>query len=129
MFVNFHNSSLVTAAVTVVWCTEDGHNIMLLTPAVALRYRLKVNMSIVRYIHDKLVSPRNERQAVVVVKRAGNVLSESIPSATWRNTPAHAIVGIGPQEVTHRAFVRDFLVAVKRANMVERVNGRRKATM
>lgn len=38
--IQFHNGCLVTAAVAVVRCAEDGHNIALMAPVIALHYQL-----------------------------------------------------------------------------------------
>jgi hypothetical protein len=50
-------------------------------------------------------------------------LSEGITSTTRRNTPATPIIWIRPQKITHWTFVRNFLDAVKVADVVEGLNG------
>lgn len=90
--------SLVSAAVTVVWCREDGDNVALVAPVVA--------------IHDKLMSTGDERQAVVVVEGLADVLAKGVASATRGNAPSAAVVGVGPEQIAHRALVRHLLNAV-----------------
>ena len=52
--VELHDGGLVAAAVAVVWRAEDGHDVLLVRPVVAL--------------HHQLVRARHERQVVVVVE-------------------------------------------------------------
>ena len=82
------------------------------------------------HLHDKLVSARNQRQAVVVVELLRDVLAERVPvqhpnvsnsqvqllkcvlpSATRRDAPSRAVIGVRPQQVAHRALVRHLLRA------------------
>lgn len=82
MFVDLHDGGLVAAAVAVVGRAEDGDHVLLVRPVVAL--------------HDQLVGPRHERQAVVVVELLGDVLPECVSCTTWVDSPATALIGVGP---------------------------------
>lgn len=55
VLINFHDGSLVSAPIAVVGRAEDGNNIAILTPVVAL--------------HDQLMSSRDQGQAIVVIER------------------------------------------------------------
>lgn len=72
--------------------------------------------------HDELMSPRDERQAVVVIERLRDVLAKCVASATGRYTPPTAVVRIRPEEITHRSFMRNLLHPVDRPDMVESIN-------
>lgn len=37
--IEFHNGSLVAASIAIVWCTKDGHNILVMRPIVSLESR------------------------------------------------------------------------------------------
>lgn len=71
----------------------------------------------------------NKGQAVVVVEGLGNILAKGVAGATGRDTPAAAIVGVGPQQVAHGALVWHLLDPVERPNVVERVDAGREASV
>lgn len=54
MLVHFHNCRLISAAITVIWCTEYRHNVLVMAPIVPL--------------HHQLMCPRNQRQSVGVIE-------------------------------------------------------------
>jgi hypothetical protein len=64
-----------------------------------------------------------------VVEGLGNVLPERVAGASRGDTPAAAVVWVGPEQVAHRSLMRDLLVAVYRADVVERIDGGREAAM
>ena len=107
LFVNFHHPSLVSASIAVVGSTEDGDNGLLVGPVVA--------------IHNQLMGARNQLQVVRVVKVLRDVLSESEASASWRDAPTVPIVGIGPEQVAHRAFVRHLNLPVDLPYLIKSV--------
>lgn len=67
VLIHLHDGSLVTAAIAVVWCREDGHDAAVVRPLVAL--------------HHELMCARNEIQLVCVVKLLCHVLTERVPRA------------------------------------------------
>jgi hypothetical protein len=79
------------------------------------------------YIHDKLVCPRDQREAVAVVEHLGYIAAEGVPGAPRGYAPALAVVGVRPEEVAHRALVRDLLHSVQLSDVVQRVDGRGEA--
>lgn len=68
VLVDFHDSSLVAAAIAIVGCTEDCDYMFLVTPVVAL--------------HHQLMCTRHQREAVVVVELLGNILPKSVSSSS-----------------------------------------------
>ncbi len=72
---------------------------------------------------------RNECQSVIVIKRLRDILPEGVPCPSRRNAPSAAIVRVGPQEVTHRSFMRDLLHTVNGTDMIEGVDGGRKTSV
>lgn len=54
VLIDLKDRSLVSAPVTIVWCTKDGHYIPIVAPAVAL--------------HHKLVGTGDEGEVVAVVE-------------------------------------------------------------
>jgi hypothetical protein len=87
---------------------EDGHNVPILRPVVPL--------------HDQLMSSRYQRQPVVVVERLGDVLTKRVPSSSRGDPPSASVVGVGPEEIAHGAFVRHLLYAIERSNVIQRVD-------
>ena len=59
----------------------------------------------------------------------GDVLAEGVAGTAGRDTPAASVVGIGPEEVAHGAFVGDFDHAIDSFDLVERVQAGGKATV
>lgn len=133
VLVNLHDRRLVTTPVAVIgsWETwlasfidahsrrghtgEDGDHISVLRPAEAL--------------HDELVRASNQGQAVVVVEGLGDILAKGVAGTTGGDSPAAAVVGVGPEQVAHWALVGNLLNPVQSADVVERVDARRKAAV
>jgi len=80
LFVDLHYSSLVTAAITVVWCGEYCDNLLLVAPIVSC--------------HDKLMCSGYRLKAIFLYKLIRDVLSEGVAGATWGDTPPRSIVRI-----------------------------------
>lgn len=57
-----------------------------------------------------------------MVEAFDNVGAEEETSTTGRETPAVDFVGVGPEKITHGAFMRDFLFAVKEPDFVDCVD-------
>ena len=71
----------------------------------------------------------DEGEVVAVVEMLDNVGAEEKASAPRRESPAVDLVGVGPEEVAHCAFVRDFLLAVDESDFVDRVDEGREAAV
>jgi len=115
MFVDFHDRRLVTASVAVVGCREDGNNISVLRPIIAL--------------HHELMSTCNKRETVVMVERLRDVLAEGVASTTGRDSPAAAVIGVGPEQVTHGTLVGHLLDSVERSDVVKGIDTRGQAAV
>lgn len=109
MLINLHDRCLVTASVAVVWRREDGDNIAVLGPIVTL--------------HHQLMSSSHQCQAVVVVERFRDILSERVSSSSWGYSPPAAIIWIRPEKIAHWTLVWDLLDAVKSSDVVQGVDG------
>jgi hypothetical protein len=72
---------------------------------------------------------RHEGQAVIVIKSLGDVLAKGVAGASRGDSPAAAVVRVGPEEVAHRSLVRDLLDAVDGADVIEGVDGGREAAV
>lgn len=75
------------------------------------------------------MSSRHQRQAVVVVERLRDILTERVTGTTGRYSPTAPVIGVGPKKITHRSFVRYFLDTVKCPDVVERVDARGETTV
>ena len=69
----------------------------------------------------------NKRETIVMVERLTDVLPERITRTTRRYPPTASVIGVRPQEVTHRPFMRNLLHTINAPNMVESVDGWREA--
>jgi hypothetical protein len=98
MLVNLHDSSLVATAIAVVGCAEDCDDIPILTPVIAL--------------HHQLMRSRHECQAIVVVECFRDVLTECIAGTSGADTPSTSVIGVTPEQITHRTLMRHLLYSV-----------------
>jgi len=64
-----------------------------------------------------------------VVEFRGHLRSEKPSCSTWRNSPGVDIIGVRPHQVTVRSFVRNFLAAFDKADLVKSLNIGRKTSM
>jgi len=67
LIVKFHDGGLISTTITVVGRGEDGDNIPIVTPIVSL--------------HNQLMSSRNERYTIRMVKSLRNVLAKRVASS------------------------------------------------
>lgn len=83
----------------------------------------------VESLHNQLVCPCDQCQAVVVVERLTNILSERVSCSSWAYSPSTPVIWITPQQVAHGALMRHLLDAVESANVVKGINGWRKTAV
>jgi hypothetical protein len=58
-----------------------------------------------------------------------DVLPERVSSSSRRYAPTASVVWVGPEQVTHRSFVRDLLDSIDRSDVVEGVDGWRETSV
>ena len=80
-------------------------------------------------IHDELMGARDSRQVVRVVELLANVLSEAVAGTARAVTPTTSVIGVRPEQVADRPLVRRLLHSVQLADLIKRVNTRRKTAM
>ena len=134
LLVNFHYTGFISTSVAIVGSGEDCHNLLLMTPIVALRKQTekKVRKTQKRkdtYSHDKLMRSCHSLQAIFLNELVGYVLPKCVPGAARRDTPPRAIVRVRPEQVAHGTLVRHLDHAVDIANHVQCVQTGRKAAM
>jgi len=74
-------------------------------------------------IHDELMSAGHKSQAIAVVERLRDILTERVTGTSGRDTPATTVIGVGPKEIAHGSLVRNFLEAIEGPDVVEGVDG------
>lgn len=67
--------------------------------------------------------PRNKRESIIMIEGLADVLSKGVPCTTGGYTPPAAVVGVRPEQITHRAFVRHLLYAVDASDVIQRIDG------
>lgn len=72
-----------------------------------------------RYLHDQLVGAGNQAETVDAVELLRDVLAKGVPGSSWRNAPSRPLVRVGPEQVAHRALVRNLLHPVDGSDVVE----------
>lgn len=80
-------------------------------------------------LHDQLMSPGDQCEAVGVVESLGDVLAKGVSSATRGNSPATTVIRVRPQQITHGTLMWDFLESVQGPDVVQCVYGGGEATM
>ena len=115
VLVDLHDCSLVSTSVAVVRSGEDCHDITLVCPVVS--------------IHDQLMRSGDSRQVIRVVELLRDVLTETIAGAARADTPTTSVIGVGPEQVAHRSFVRHLDLPVNGAYLIERVQVWREAAV
>ena len=76
VFPDFHDGCLVTAAVAVVWSTEDSDNVFTMDPVVTLPHGSTWDVAAAwgaskatnTHLHDQLMSSCNEVQAISIIE-------------------------------------------------------------
>eukprot|EP00550_Attheya_septentrionalis_P001397 CAMPEP_0198288508 /NCGR_PEP_ID=MMETSP1449-20131203/6979_1 /TAXON_ID=420275 /ORGANISM="Attheya septentrionalis, Strain CCMP2084" /LENGTH=150 /DNA_ID=CAMNT_0043986657 /DNA_START=41 /DNA_END=493 /DNA_ORIENTATION=+ len=109
VLVHLHDGGLVAASIAVIGSAKDGDHILLVAPVVA--------------VHDELVGPADEAEAILMVKLLRNVLAKGEPGAPWTDAPATALVRVAPKQVAHGSLVGHLLHAVQLSDVVEGVDG------
>ena len=80
-------------------------------------------------VHNELVSPGYQIQAVLVVVLLGYVLPKGEAGSAGTDAPPGPIVGVGPEQVAHGALVGDLLNPIELPHVVEGVDGRAEAAV
>jgi hypothetical protein len=71
----------------------------------------------------------NESQPIGAVEGLGIVLAKGVTSTTWRDTPTRTILGIGPQQITHRSLMGHFLDAIQGSDVIQSIDRGTQTTM
>jgi hypothetical protein len=69
-----------TTSVAVIGRAEDGDNILVMAPVIAL--------------HDQLMRSRHQSQTVCMVELLRYVLTKGVPCASWRYAPTTSVIRI-----------------------------------
>ena len=91
--------------VAIVGSRPDGEDCLIEMPLVSL--------------HDELVSPTDHLDVVGPIELTDHVVTKQIAGTSRRDSPALSILGVGPEQVTHRAIVGNLLLPVDGSDLVE----------
>mmetsp|Transcript_21021 Transcript_21021/g.45841 ORF Transcript_21021/g.45841 Transcript_21021/m.45841 type:complete len:313 (+) Transcript_21021:273-1211(+) len=108
LVLHLANAGNVPAAVAVIGCAPD-------------RYQLVVEHGLVS-LHDQLVRPGNEIEAVSVVEFGHNVRAKEVAGPPGGNPPAVDFFRIAPHEIADGSLVGDLLPRIQVAYLIERVD-------
>lgn len=75
------------------------------------------------------MGPRNECQSVVMVESLRDILPKGVTSTSGRDPPSTPVIGVGPEQVAHGSFMRNFLDPVESPDVVEGVDARGEAAV
>lgn len=56
------------------------------------------------YLHDQLMGTRHQSESVGMIEGFRDVLTEGVAGTSGRDPPPAAVIGVRPQQVTHRAL-------------------------
>ena len=111
MFINLHDRSLISTPITIIRSTEYGDQLLVVSPIVPF--------------HHQLMSSANQRKSIGVIKLLSNVLSKRVTGSFWYDPPTTTIVGVSPQQIAHRTFMRNFDESIKLQYVVQSIDLRR----
>lgn len=57
-----------------------------------------------KYLHDQLMGARHQSESVGMIEGFRDVLTEGVAGTSGRDPPPAAVIGVRPQQVTHRAL-------------------------
>lgn len=80
-------------------------------------------------LHDKLVGAGDGVHFIGVVELAADITAKKVPGAARAEAPAFNLFGVRPEEVAHGAVMRDFLLSIDCANLVEGLDAGGKAAV
>ena len=80
-------------------------------------------------VHNELVRPGYQIQAVLVVELLGYVLPKGEAGPAGADAPPGPVVGVGPEQVAHGPLVGDLLHPIELPHVVEGVDGRAEAAV
>jgi len=106
--IDFHDGSFITASVAVVWRTENCNHILVVGVVVASHY--------------ELMGSSDSRQAIRMVELFWNVLSETVPCASYRDAPSTPVVRVRPKQIADGSLMRHFLYTVQLPDLVQSVD-------
>mmetsp|Transcript_33163 Transcript_33163/g.105757 ORF Transcript_33163/g.105757 Transcript_33163/m.105757 type:complete len:344 (+) Transcript_33163:85-1116(+) len=109
VLVQLEDGGDVAAAVAVVWRRPDGHQ--------------RVVEHVLVPLHHQLVRARDQVDRVGRAELGDHVAAKEVARASRRQAPPVDVLRVGPHQVAHRAVVRDLLLPVDDADLVEGVDG------
>jgi len=98
LFVELHDSCLVSATVAVVWRRKDGHDLLFVGPIVTS--------------HDQLMRSGDSLETILLCKLGRYIHAERVAGTTGTHSPPLAVFWIGPKKIAHWSFMRHFLYAI-----------------
>ena len=108
MLVEFENGGDIAASVAIIGRGPDRQHGLVEVPLVPF--------------HDELMGSTDHVDVVGGVELRHGVAAEQISGAARRHAPALRVLGVGPEQVAHGTFVRNFLETVEGANVIQGVN-------
>ena len=113
--VYLHYGGIVSTSVAVVWRRENCDHVALVCPVVTT--------------HDQLMGAGDSLQVVRVIELLRDILSETIASSSWRDTPTTSVIRVGPEQVADRSFVGCLLDTIQLSDLIQSVNTRGETSM
>ena len=81
------------------------------------------------YRHDELMSASDRFESILLDELVRNVLSECVASASWRDAPTCAVIGVRPKQVAHGSLVWNLHHTIDAFDLVKGVQRWRKTAV
>jgi hypothetical protein len=75
------------------------------------------------------VCTSDEREVIFVIEMLDNVASEQETCPSRTQTPSFDFIRVGPEKITHGAFMRDFLFSINETDLINAIYQGREAAM
>lgn len=122
-FLHLHDRGQVVAAIAVVRCTPNCHQVFVLNRWSS--YLEPVDVSLL----DQLMSTGNQVQSVDVAEVIGDLRSEDPASSSGIDGPIFDVLRVRPHEIAERSLMRNLNLPINGSNLINGLYFRAESTM
>lgn len=121
--LDLHDCGQVVAAIAIVRCAPDSHQIFVLNRLSS--YLEPVDVSLL----DQLMSTGNQVKSVDMAEVIGDLRSEDPTSSSGIDGPIFNVLRVGPHEIAERTLMRNLNLPINGSNLINGLYFRAESTM
>jgi hypothetical protein len=103
--LNYMSSCLKNLEILIKILIQSENGSHIITPITIVRSRPYRNQRLIEHLtiplHNQLMSPANQRQAIHPVKLLNDITTKQIPSSPRAQPPPRDIIGVRPHQIAH----------------------------